>query len=110
MAGLQSVTSMWKLKSPRRRTVGEMAHNWVRKSAKSGRKAGFGLAGGSLNNSSDEWGGTRKFEGDVFEGESSRNGNGSCCNVVVVDCSNSATPPLRTRFFHIRESSLCGLI
>ena len=86
-----------------------MAHNWVRKSCKVREESRI-LIYRPVNNSSDEWGGTRKFEGYVFEGESSRNGNGSCCNVVVVDCCNSATPPLRTRFFHIRESSWCGLI
>ena len=45
VAGLLSVLSMCKLKSPRRRTDGEIADIWVRKSAKSERKEGCGFGG-----------------------------------------------------------------
>lgn len=45
-AGLLSVLSICRLKLPRRRTDGEMADNWVRKSVKSERKRGMWFGGG----------------------------------------------------------------
>ena len=51
MKVLQLVSSMPKLKSPRR-TEGEMAHSWVRKSDKSERNKEFGL-GEVINDCTD---------------------------------------------------------
>ena len=45
MASLQSVESIWILKSPKRRMEGEMEQSWVRNSDRSERKAGLGLGG-----------------------------------------------------------------
>lgn len=42
---LQLGESTWMLKSPSRRTDGDMAQSWVRYSDKSERNAGFGLGG-----------------------------------------------------------------
>lgn len=45
MASLQSVLSMWMLKSPKRRMEDERALSWVKKSESSERKEGLGLGG-----------------------------------------------------------------
>ena len=69
-----------------------------------------GFVWGAVDKGSDQGSGAREFEYKVFEGMSSRNGNGGCFNVLSVNCSNTPSPPLRTRLVSVGKSRGCGLI
>ena len=108
VADLQLMLSMWKLKSPRMTTEGDIAQSWVRKCEKSERKVGFGLEG-AVDNGSDERTGTREFEGEMFkrQGGSDRDGY---FNVLSVNSGNATCPSLSTWFVCVGESCWCDLV
>ena len=65
---------------------------------------------GTVDDGSDQRGGTREFESEMFKGVSCWDGDRCYFNVLSVNSSNSAPATFRARLVNVGKSRGCDLV